>query len=417
MKTLTFLLNSKNTKYLLVLRASSIERRAVRRARRRRGGLTSARPVPGMDVLPSSLGAVLYDRPHLRTRVPQILSESAALFRGDPRDAHEALKRAGVARLGHRQEVLVAIESAKQTAAGGVDPTRASHDALSSEQPVAVGASCSFDGVLCDSVADRGNLHVALALALAEHGFVVCKGGVPDLAAAVARDADALAAGKQMRAGASVESDDYAIPDQYSASVPVSCFLRRESPDVGPSCGASAGRTRTRGTAAMTADLANLDGRLRRLGGGVVDALAKLCAVDACPLAFPFAMADDGGKLCCSEVAELMVSCFPADGASYAPHVDNTDGDGRGADLGRCFVRHRHNPHSAPIHPFRIPTHRVPHPIHPLARLVAAGRRRCSITSTRRGTPHATEAPYASTSPAPSRARSWTRPAVARVCP
>ena len=118
----------------------------------------------------------------------------------------------------------------------------------------------------------------------------------------------------------------YEIPKSYVAPVPVSCTVSRVQP------GSSSSDVEQ-------SPLSALDAKLEAFGRSVVERLATLEVVDEHPDLFPFGRSTDGACLEVSDRTDLMVTCFPGGGASYAPHVDNTDGDARESiDLGRCFT-------------------------------------------------------------------------------
>jgi len=95
-------------------------------------------------------------------------------------------------------------------------------------------------------------------------------------------------------------------------------------PCAGPSCPSALG---------------DLDTALARFGNAVAAALAQLQAPDTHATLFPLGRSDDGLPLVPTARTALQVQVFAGGGASYAPHVDNTDGDSRhGEDLGRCFT-------------------------------------------------------------------------------
>ena len=279
-----------------------------------------------MEDIGRSLGAVLL-QPHLLPHAPVVIGVLKRLLQcSDARERLAILKASGITKLGLRQEVQCAVGLLANRAAQ--PPPTPVIGAASSVLPVVIEWPLAFKDALL-SPADPA-VAGAVALALAEDGFVVCQGGMPaahlDQAAA---DARRLHEQGKMHPGRTVPHSDaaYTIPEGYVGSVPVSCWLPQ-------------GKDRTDGMAPddnKPYGLADLDARMRTFGRAVVEALGALPAQETLQHVLPFARADDGGVLEVTNEAELMVSCFDGDGASYAPHVDNTDGDQR-ADLGRCFT-------------------------------------------------------------------------------
>ena len=87
--------------------------------------------------------------------------------------------------------------------------------------------------------------------------------------------------------------------------------------------------------------LSAIDGLVSSFGVAVVDELAKLGtkrrgkARDA----NDFAVFDDGRPLRATGRTDMMVACYPSNGAAYGAHIDSVDGDGRSElDHGRCFT-------------------------------------------------------------------------------
>lgn len=293
--------------------------------------------------------SVVIDRPHLRAYAHGIIGCLAEPDLLDAKAMHAFLKRQGISKLGWRQEVYAAIERLARP----VPPPAALPEAAL--EATIVPPPPPLDAVLIDT-----NPAVAskVALALAEHGFVLCTGGLPDLVSAAACAAERMHAEGRMRRGATSSGAEYEVPGDYNAGVPVSAWMERrrgEARDLscggrssggGESSGGSgdgdcgSGFEGGSGSSRSNSELAILDDRLAAFAQRVADQLGQLGAADAHPDLFPFGRADDGGILEISDMARLMVSAFSGDGTSYAPHVDNADGDGRQhVDLGRCLVR------------------------------------------------------------------------------
>jgi hypothetical protein len=259
------------------------------------------------------LAATLH-RAHLQRHAQGVAENLSDLIKADARESHEILKTLGITKLGWRQEVISAVEFLVHSSTRRPPPALDepdSHATLISSPP-------ALAGVLSD---DSTTSACTVALALAEHGFVVCQGGLPSIAEAAAREAADLYAAGRMQPGATSPGAVYAMPQGYASPVPVSFWHPREEP------GSAAG------------GMALLDAKLLAFGRNLAAALGRISAADGFGDLLPFGRADDGGRLEISQEAQLMVSCFSGSGTRYAPHVDNADGDGRKAtDLGRCFA-------------------------------------------------------------------------------
>ena len=159
------------------------------------------------------------------------------------------------------------------------------------------------------------------ALAISQRGFCVCRGELDGAAVADAgRELRALFSHGVMRPGGftiggrdnvvKAKRDDHTLwLHEYLSAV--------GGPDRG-------------GVPTLQA----LDGVLAAFGEAVIDALAALDRPSE-----PMGRAGDGSKLHYAGRTDLMLACYPGDGAHYGPHIDNGDGDGREAlDYGRCFT-------------------------------------------------------------------------------
>ena len=281
------------------------------------------------------LAAVLH-RPHIRPYLQKIMSALNELLTMDIAAQQVRLKALGLAKLGWRQEVVNAIEALwvpGNASTGGDLPRPALSPTLYAPPP-------PIHHVLAAET-DVEATAAAAALALAEQGFALCTGGLPELARTAAAAAADLYANGLMRCGRTPDGS-YAIPKEYTGGVPVSSWIRRASGRVHD--GSHGGHNCQRDHGILEA----LDSHLQAFAHRVVGQLSGLHVVSSRGDLFPFGRsggADDdddsgvGRVLHITETAELMVSCFPGDGTSYAPHVDNADGDSRKQDLGRCLVR------------------------------------------------------------------------------
>jgi hypothetical protein len=261
------------------------------------------------------------DRPHLRPHARNIvdclqdLIPLAASGANNTRAIHAKLKLLGLSKLGWRQEVHTALLQLTAPI-----PNATSSLPEPALEPTVYTASPLLLDVLREPSDDSA---LQAAMAIAEMGFVACRGGMPKLASAAWRETEGLYVEGRMQSGKVARGAAYAVPDRYSASVPVSMFLDRGNGHAGgPAHDA----------------LSELDGRLLDFATNVIRELGRLGVAEVRPDIFRFARADDGGELELSEAAQLMVSVFPGNGTSYAPHIDNVDGDHRPHDLGRCFA-------------------------------------------------------------------------------
>ena len=150
------------------------------------------------------------------------------------------------------------------------------------------------------------------ALAISQRGFCVCHGGLgASVIADAAREVGALFQRGAMRPGGftvggrddvvSAKRDDHTL------------WLHEYLDEVG---GPVRGDAET---------LLALDHALAQFGEAVVNALS---ALDRPHEVFGRRRAD-GSRLHYTGRTDLMVACYPSNGAHYGPHVDNVDGDGR----------------------------------------------------------------------------------------
>ena len=182
------------------------------------------------------------------------------------------------------------------------------------EPPARVAGVLALASDCSRSVADGA---LAAARELAERGYVLCSGGCgSSVGGAAIAEIDALIKAGKGRAARILEGRD--------------------------SCGARRGRSRVPASSSPAESvLGQLDAALAAFARELVDALAGLAPADAGDAGEEkrsFGRAEDGTAFVVSARTELQLQCLAAGDGSYAPHVDNADGDGREHDFGRVLT-------------------------------------------------------------------------------
>lgn len=180
-----------------------------------------------------------------------------------------------------------------------------------------------FEPLLCSLTRGIEQQLSAVALAIAQRGFCVCRSGLaPNLIHDAAREARALFAARKMqpayfgKASAGGEREEATRREDHNL------WLHNFVVSSGSNDAIAAGA----GT------LATIDKLLADIGQAVMEKLVGH-EHDGMPLA-----RDDAGEpIHCTGRTDGMVAVYPGGGASYGAHLDNIGKDGRD-DLGRCLT-------------------------------------------------------------------------------
>ena len=249
----------------------------------------------------------------------------------EQRQLQARLKVLQVTQLGQRQRLVNAVLRLRDSA-----PPLPTSSGPPATEPSVLATPPPVRDVLAGDAATRMSAAARVALCVAEVGFCVCTGGLD----AALLDS-AWAESKAIQTSGRMRPAEHVPIDRVANGAPTAA-----APAGSDGCSV----------------LGAIDGALFGFGQAVVDALAEVpiltaataaaatgtdtdtAAADdtnvaAAAAAFRFARAEDGSQFEVTGRTELQVNCFVGGGASYAPHVDNTHGDGReGVDFGRCFT-------------------------------------------------------------------------------
>ena len=169
-----------------------------------------------------------------------------------------------------------------------------------------------------------------VAAALAEDGYCICRGGVAQKDVAKARselDA-ALSKGILKPGGFTIGGRDGAVSAKRDDKT---MWLHEHLWSVGGPDKAGMGMITALDRAIALFGEAVFDALSKHAGGGKTKAKGRRRT--------SLSSKSADGSLCFCGRTDMMLACYPGNGAAYGPHIDNADGDGReGEDYGRCLT-------------------------------------------------------------------------------